>query len=153
MEYEKIFNKVLNFLDYQPRTVKEINDKVGKYTQDQKTLDKIIEDLEKMNLIDDFKYAVEYVESKANSSQPPGKRKMNDFLYRKGVKRQLIEQALDLYTFEKEENGAEIALQKRLGDSVGIINFKEKQKMWKFLLGRGYSKDVIDTVVDRNSNF
>ena len=153
MEYEKIFNKVLNFLDYQPRTVKEIQDKVAKLTKVTEISQKVVEDLERMNLIDDFKYAVEYVESKANSSAPPGKRKMVAFLNKKGVNRELVESAVDLYTPKKEEKGAEMALQKRLRGSKGINNFKEKQKMWKFLSGRGYSKDVINSVVDRNSNF
>ena len=47
------YNKALHFIDFKPRTKKEINEYLTKFQLDESTINKIIKKLEKIGFIDD----------------------------------------------------------------------------------------------------
>ena len=156
--YEKIYNKTLNFLSYRIRTRKEVADRLKEYlyksgidtslTGDFEA--KILSALEKLNLLDDSEFAKNYVEISSALKTPPGRRKMQEFMMKKGVNRDLIQAALNEYSSEAEQKGAQRLLEKKLKSLKGARDYQTKQKVWKFLAGRGYSPNVIEAVVDSN---
>ncbi len=151
-QYEKVRNKALNFLSYSLRTQKEISDRLDTYlyktSLNEKTKEeykaKILEDLDRMSLIDDQRYAQTYIENKAKSKIPPGRRKINNFLYKKGIERGLIEESLGFYSVEDEAKGAYQLVVKR-NRSVGEKDYyRKKSKITNYLVGRGYSFEAIE---------
>jgi regulatory protein len=79
---------------------------------------------------------------------PPGRRKVEEFLYKKGVEREEIEWALQEYSQEAELCGAEQVVNKKLKILKTKKDYRTRNKIWQFLARKGYSPDVINTVVD-----
>jgi regulatory protein len=156
--YEKIYNKILNFLSYRIRTRKEVIDRLKEYLY-KGGIDtaltgefeaKILDSLERLKLLDDNEFASNYVEISASLKTPPGRRKMKEFMMKRGVNYDLIEDALNEYSSEAEQKGAQKLMEKKMKSLKGEKDYKAKQKIWKFLAGRGYSPNVIEAVVDSN---
>jgi len=154
--YEKIYNKVLNFLSYRVRSTYEVKTRLREYLYksgvDKKLgavfEEKILETLEKLELLDDEKFVSDYIENARHLKSPPGQQKIREFLMKKGVDRNIIDDGLSLYSGEIERSGAEKALDKKLKNFKGPLDYKAKQKIYQFLLRKGYSSDIVSTVVD-----
>lgn len=154
--YEKIYNKVLNFLSYRVRSTKEVKTRLSEYLYKsgiEKDLgvvfeEKILENLENLGLLDDEKFVEQYIENAKTLKSPPGQQKIREFLMKKGVDREAIESSLESYSTDDERLGAEKAFEKKLRSIKGNIDYKTKQKIYQFLLRKGYSPDVVSSVVD-----
>jgi len=154
--YEKIYQKTLNFLSYRVRSKKEVTDRLREYFYKSgidksltgKFEEKIINSLEKLDLIGDSDFAESYVNTAKELKTPPGRRKMREFMFKKGVSNDIIESVLSDYPVEIEQKGAQILLEKKMRGLKKT--YQNKQKMWKYLAGRGYSPGAIEAVVDSN---
>ena len=154
--YYKILDKTLGFISYQMRTNREIEDRISQYLY--KALNnskhsegikkRVIKKVNELGFVDDEAFAKSYVQIKKESKIPPGKRKIHEFLMKKGVGRETIEKILNEYQYETELKGAEKAADKKLKTLKGNDSYKNKNRLWKFLAGKGYSSDVIRAVVD-----
>jgi regulatory protein len=154
--YEKIYFKILNFLSYRVRSEHEVVTRMRDYFYKggiEKDLgqvfeEKILKTLRDLDLINDEKFVEQYIENANLLKSPPGRQKIREFLMKKGVSRDIIDDGLGKYTLETERLGAEKALNKKLRSMKDTLDYKAKQKIYQFLLRKGYSSDVVSAVVD-----
>jgi regulatory protein len=155
--FETALNKVIDFLSYSSRTRKEVLNRIDKYllkkdltTEEENELKEyVLEEVDKLNLLDDKLYAKNYVEGRIRSGKSISKRKIQEFLYMKGVDKQIIETALQSYT-----SGMEIDLVRQLAEKkIKTLKYKDrysgKRKLTAYLLGKGFTSSVVFEMVNQ----
>ncbi len=152
-EYDKCFNKALNYISYQARTIKEVKDKLYANEYLSPTVNNVIKELLKLNYIDDFAYAKMYIEYKIKEM---GLYKIKNKLIEKGIDESIIEELLMDYSEDDEyETAYKIANKKN--SQYGDIDYKKRYSRLSGLLNRkGYSYHMIYRVMadilDENKN-
>lgn len=150
----KLLNAALNFLSVRPRSVKEIRDRLrlkldrGDYVDPVLILDKVVEKLTRMSLLNDLEFAQWWVEQRKRF-KPRGERMLRSELHSKGVPREIIDELFFAY----EPEGSEIetlALKKSLSYSK-LPKLEFQAKLSSYLARKGYDWDEIKSVVDRLS--
>lgn len=144
-EYNKCFNKALNFISYQERTTGEVRKKMRELEYLNETIDLVIEEIEKLNFLDDDDYAKRYIEFKIEKM---GKFKILMKLKDKGINESIINKYLDSYTSENQYKGA-YKLAKKKNDSYGEISREKRYNRLAGLLNRnGYSYDIVRKILE-----
>lgn len=103
-EVGKLYQKALRFLEYRPRSERELYNYLKKKPAITEALknaedteiirERILKKLKQLNLLNDEEFARWWVEQRRNSRNPRGIRAIQSELYRKGVEREIIEQVL-----------------------------------------------------------
>lgn len=137
---EKAFSKALDLLDRQQYTKKQIKDKLNLKGYESEIIEDVIHRLEDYGYISDKIYAKSYVASVKGKS----KRELECSLLKKGISRYNIADVLDEACID-EEQSANLVAEK-------FMKYKEKtqenkQKLYARLYRKGYSGDVINSVV------
>ncbi len=158
--FQKFYLKILDFLSYQSRSRNEIVKRLKEYLRKSEldeefslgVEERILDKLEEANLINDEEFVRTYINNISTSKNPPGPRKVREFLFKKGIDRDLIERHVSNYPKERETEGAKKALERKLRNakSRDLMDPKKKQRMIQYLLRKGYSYDVVRSVVDSN---
>lgn len=127
--FGKAFNAAVNFLSYRPRSEFEIR----QYLKRKKVedIDGIIIRLKDLGQINDEEFAKWWVDQRS-TFRPKGKRALEMELRRKGVKVKVT---------VNEEDLAMKVLKKKLP--------LEKEKIFRYLAGRGFSYDTIESVIEK----
>lgn len=137
--------RCLNLLQKHPYTEHKLRDKLeeGHYTED------IIEDainyVKSFHYIDDYEYACRYIFYHKDSES---RKKMEEKLMMKGVRRETLQKAFwDSYNSEDEIMEIELEQAKKLlvkkKYNPENADWKEKQKVYTFLMRKGISSYVI----------
>ncbi|PIR99304.1 hypothetical protein COT87_00265 [Candidatus Collierbacteria bacterium CG10_big_fil_rev_8_21_14_0_10_44_9] len=141
---EYIYAKLLNFLSYRPRTIKEVRDRLHKYAVKDKIKQNLfIAKLSDRGYLDDLKFATWFIESR-NTHRPRSQRMLTQELMLKGVSRTVIAEAL---TGVVDDSGT---ISRLLDKKLGIkhtLGADEKQKIYVYLSRQGFSWDKIVSVV------
>lgn len=159
--FEKIYPKVLDFVAYQPRTIKEVLDKIYKlgikWKLSSETTSmlqiRIITELKQVHLLDDRDYAQTYISQKL-SGKPVSSQKLKTFLFKKGVAAEIINETLQGLSSEFEFDAAFAEAEKKLKIFQTAKNVKRfapfqlRQKIYAYLAGKGYPSDICSRVVD-----
>lgn len=142
--------RCLNLLQKRPYTEHKLREKLeeGYYTED------IIEDaigyVKSFHYIDDYEYACQYIFYHKESES---RKKIEEKLMIKGIKRDILQKAFtDSYFDEKEAMEIEMEqakklLQKKRYDHENT-DWKEKQKIYGFLVRKGISPFVIKNAME-----
>lgn len=114
----------------------------------------VIQDLIQAGLLDDVSFAKLYCESLQASSSPIGSRKAHEKLIRHGVSAELARKTLaEVWCADAEEEllRAQDAATRRLPLIIKATpeGIKRRQKLMRFLAGRGFSSFVISQVIRR----
>lgn len=137
---EKLFQKILNFLSYRPRSRREVELRLAKYLLNhehrQTLIDSTLERLEALGYLDDLAFANWFVDSRTDN-RPRSLRHLRSELMSKGLSRQVIDQALANYD---ELTALKLLLTKKSTSS--------KDKLRIFLARRGFPFDLIKKVLD-----
>ncbi len=134
----------LRFLKFRPRTKKEVIDKLKSKDFGLEIIRKTVEELEKMGFLDDEKFAFDWVNERFNFKML-GKKKVIAELKRKGIKDEIIEEAIsNFYTPESELENALEFLTKKFAKLKEI----EKEKLISILVRQGYSFSLSGKAVD-----
>ncbi|MFC1711353.1 RecX family transcriptional regulator [Patescibacteria group bacterium] len=153
---EKFYHKTINFLSFRPRSKKEIVDYLKKNYYKlpaitpklaEKLNKNILEKLKKQNLIGDLEFAKWWVEQRLTFN-PRGLNLLRAELYKKGVKREIVEEVLKSIDRDKQIVLAQKIINKKIKLYKNLKNIKLKQKMYSFLARRGFDYEVIKTVID-----
>ena len=158
-EFEKGMEYALYLLSLQMRTVKNVEDKLIGKAYSEETVSKVINQLKEVNYLDDVTYAQYFIRSRRLRY---GDYRIKMELGRKGVSQNDIEAAYLVMSEEEQlETPYEIVsavLEKKIA-STNIdwsrlkSEYKYKysiyQKLASFLAGRGFSHDVIKTVLSK----
>lgn len=128
------FDRALKYLSYRPRTEAEIRTYLGPdCTED------IVTRLKHLKFIDDAKFAAWYVESRLRT-RPRSRKLLELELKRKGVTMN------DYYSITMNDR---LSAEKALGKKK---NLKTREQVIRFLHSRGFSWDVIETLLKKRYN-
>ncbi|MBU1132938.1 RecX family transcriptional regulator [Patescibacteria group bacterium] len=146
--YEKLYSRILHFISHKPRSEKEVEDKLSTLTSEEGIKEEIIADLRDKNYIGDVSYAEEYVRGVVSSRKACSKRKMKQFLFRKGVHRDVVTVAFNLFPPEFEYDNALKEGKKKIKMILGADEFTRKAKISDCLYRKGYPSSVVTRVID-----
>lgn len=109
-------------------------------------LAQLIEKLKKKGLINDLEFAKQWVESRGKKK---GAIALKSELFRKGIDREIIEEALSVKREgESEAQTAKKLLEKRIGRWKNLSKQEIKQKALQFLISRGFSYEISKEVLE-----
>jgi regulatory protein len=145
-----IKQKSYNYLARRLHSEKELRLKLLKNRYNTDLIDEALDELKKLNYLDDEKFAYEFVEEK--SKRGWGKNKIKAALISRGLQSKIINKVLDeeidnALEYEKAFELANKKLRILSGRNFEVI--KLKQKINAFLVSKGFDFDVIREVVDK----
>ena len=136
-ELNSAFERAIGYLSRAPRAKKEIKKYLSDKGYDKAIIEQTIEKLCMYHYIDDYSYAQSYIKSK---SKKYGAYRLSAELKQKGIAQDVIDELLEA---APEDNIIDIA-RKYLRSHKSA----DKQKLKRFLAGRGFSWDSINGAVD-----
>lgn len=138
--------KALALLGYRARSIEELKGKLREKGFSEKTIASTVEDLERVGLLDDAKFASSFVHTRM-TDRPMSKRMLTFELKKKGVADGVVEEAVtEAFGEESEIDVARRLVVKRLGRYSGEPT-KARKRLADFLGRRGFGWDVISTVL------
>jgi regulatory protein len=147
-EYQYSKKSALDFLSYRIRSVKEITDKLKSRKISAGTIEKTIEHLEKLGLINDEEFAKQLVQSKTGR-KPAGKSVIRQKLFQKGISKDVAEKVIEeLYSSEKEKELILEVYGKYLRKVKGQDKFSRRKKMFEYLMRKGFDVDLINELLN-----
>lgn len=131
---EKLFAKLLNFLSYRPRSVKEVRDRlyqyVGKGEDELKT--QLIARLTHLGYLDDLQFARWFAHSRA-THRPRSTRHLASELYAKGIDQETVSLVLQEAGDDRE------AIRRQIAKKAGY----PRDKLVAYLARQGFSWEMI----------
>ncbi len=144
---EFLYEKTAKYCAYQPRCSQEVLSKLKELGATEKSAEKILNDLQKENFLNDELFANSYAVGK-NRNNKWGRIRISFELKRKGISEEIIYKALN--SIDKEEYLATLLhLAEKKLDSL-----KEKdkntvyQKVMAYVANKGYEKNLIYDVLN-----
>jgi regulatory protein len=136
----------LKLLSFRPRSRKELKDRLKKKGFDQEIIERTLNRLEELNLIDDYKFASMWVEEKLRY-RPTGRRVLERELYLKGIEKDIIAEVLDrAYSEVDEKELALKILEKKKKQYAKLDEDVAKRRINNLLLRRGFSYQTIASI-------
>lgn len=149
--YLKCKSTALRIVEKTYKSEKELKDKLLLKGYDKDSIEKSIEFLKEYGFINDVSFTKLYIKDK-NRTQ--GKSKIKYDLIKKGISEEVIESSISEIDEEVErENAYNIAIKK-----YNVIakreddKYKLSQKLFRFLLSKGYNYDTVSYVVRKITN-
>lgn len=143
----KAYNKALDYLSYQLRSIKEMKTYLAKLEVTPEASEQVIKKLCDLNLLNDLNYAQSYVKTAMNTTDK-GPYVITQKLKQKGIKDEFIASALELYTFERLVSTALKIADKFIAKETKLSFQAKKNKLYQRLLTKGFSSDVIEAVFE-----
>lgn len=150
--YEELVNRVLkkratlramHILERTDKTEAQLRRKLEESEYPKEAVESAIAYVTSYGYLDDRRYAEHYIEWK---KQGKGKARLKMELVQKGISREIIEEVLESTDFgETREMIRQIILKKRKTDIP--MNEKEKQRIYGFLMRKGFSSSDILAVM------
>jgi regulatory protein len=141
----RAFDVALRFLGARPRSEREIRDRLARHEFDVQVVERAIERLRHMRLVDDAAFAAYWVEQRA-THRPRGARLLKQELRHKGVDQDVLAEALPS---EDDDDGAYRAAQRKAVSLRALDERTFKQRLGAFLRRRGYGYEIIRPVTRR----
>ena len=139
--------KALKLLELRPRSERELKQKLRLKGFTEKIIFEVTSDLKKVDLINDEKFAETWASIRL-ANKPMGKFLLKQELFRKGIKKELIEDVIKKsFEDEKEIDLATKLLEKRKKLFQNLEDKKVQKKLSNFLLRRGFSYDIVNKVM------
>ena len=131
-----LWNKALDILSRREHSSYELKTKLKKFETDEKDLNQLIQKLKASNFVDDKRFATAFIKSKSQSGYGPSY--ISQHLLKKGI-------SSDLYDINSLNIDWEYICREQFEKKRGSkgINFKEKEKILRFLAYRGFSYEII----------
>ncbi|MFH1218275.1 MAG: regulatory protein RecX [Candidatus Peregrinibacteria bacterium] len=153
-EYVKVLRYSLILLSRKRYTVHEMEGKLSKYVKkrdiDEKVCDEVMGRLRELKYMDDLKFVKDYVDERMRL-RPRGERLMRLELYKKGIKKLVIEKGISEVDIDEEEMARRVfeSKSKKWG---GLPGWKQKQRAFAYLFSKGFKRDAIYKVVESGYN-
>jgi regulatory protein len=145
------YNYALNLLSARPYATRALHRKLIQKQYSAADADEAIRRLVDNGLLDDAKYAEQYARSKITTTGA-SKRRLQQDLYRKGIKGDLATNAI-ANVLESEEIDPAAVLErvakKKLAGMGDLEPLVLRRRLFAFLARRGYDVDEIKSVVGR----
>lgn len=146
----KCKNHAIKIIERTFKTEKELSKKLKERGYEDSVIKETIDFLKEYNYINDSNYAKAYVKDKSKTS---GNKKILYSLKQKGVSDDVINSALDCIDENEQLDSALLIAEKKYNNlrKRETDEYKLSQKMYRFLLSRGYSYDIAKTVLNKIS--
>lgn len=131
-EFGKSYARALELILRRPRSVREMKDYARRKKWEIELRDRVIEKLSEKGYLDDRKFANFWLKARV-SSKPISKRKLNAELLQKGIKREIIDEALVEYTGIDEQDALATLIKKKRN------KYADEQKLMAYLASQGFS--------------
>jgi regulatory protein len=130
----------LKFLSFSRRTEKQVKEKLQKKGFEEKTIKATIDKLKKFDLINDLEFATSWVKDRL-AFKPRGKRLLKQELWKKGIKKDIIEHVTEKLCQNEDKSALELVekIKKRYKNLEPKV---AKRRMYNLLLRRGFSYEI-----------
>ena len=151
-DYEKIMTEVLpkraklcamHILEKMDKTEYQLRQKLAALFYPDNMIEEAIAYVKQYHYVDDLRYAVNYMEYRRESKSI---RQMEQELHQKGISSDVIREALEQIEAPDEKQQIAYWLQKKQYDA-SAADSKETQKVYHFLLRKGYRASAIQRVM------
>lgn len=143
-EDDYLYSKLLNFLSFRPRSIKEVRERLYKYgVTDKHVQTSFIDKLVDKKYLDDLSFAKWFVESR-NTHRPRSIRALTFELMKKGINREIIQKVTK--EIGDEATAIKAILDKKLG-TPHKIDSETSQKITSYLARQGFTWGKIREVV------
>jgi regulatory protein len=151
-----IKKKAYDYLGKRIHSAYELRTKLIRKKYDSDLINEIIDELTIGNYVDDSKFAEIFTEEKIRLKSW-GKTKLKSELAKRGITSDIISNVLlNIFPLELEEFELAFQLAKKKFDSLKNRNLEKRkliQKMYSFLLSKGYNFDISKKVVEKLLSF
>jgi regulatory protein len=144
----KVKSDALRLLAFRPRSVAELRGKLEDKGHQAGDIAMVLEEFEKKGLLNDEKFGRLLVQSKLNQ-KPSSKRVLEMELKKKGLSPKAQAAAMETLSDYDEKAAAMEIAEQRAGTMEGLPREKKKQRLYGFLKRRGFSDDVVFTVMNK----
>ena len=144
-ELQKSFDKTLRFVMTRPRSLKEVKDYFRRKQIDDSLHQNTLERLEKLELLDDQKFAKWWVEQRLEFKHK-SKKDITFELRQKGIDTNIIKNVLDDSEIDEIKIAKEL-IEKKSYKWARYEEEERKQKITQYLAGKGFSWDIISNVI------
>jgi len=149
---EYLYSKKISFdfLSYRIRSEKEIRDKLKLKEISPGTIERTVEHLKELKLLDDEEFAKQLVREKL-SSKPVGKAVLKQKLYQKGIPADITERILEeSFNDTNEKEFVKEIFNKYFNRVKGLDIMKQRKKMFDYLARKGFDFELIKEVINEN---
>lgn len=148
-EYMKAKDTALRYIERSLKTIHEIEKKLRDKEYSEETISRVIAFMDEYNLVDDDKYAEIFFNEKLRTR---GVKKARFELSSKGISKETMEKALEtLSSSSVEEDSCLKLAEKKYAQLVKRETdpYKLKNKLYTFLMGKGYSYELINSTLGK----
>ena len=142
---DKALSYAYRLLNIRPRSEKELRDRLHRKGFGQTTVNDIIPLLKEKNVIDDYRFAKLWIESRMRRI-PKGGILLRRELREKGVSLSVIDKALSEEEIDEASLARDLA-EKKFKTLKGLPKEKVKKKLFDFLARRGINFDTINDII------
>lgn len=151
-EFKKCKNTALRIIERSYKSEKEVHNKLIEKGYDEEVASGAVEFLREYGYVNDKNFAGMYIRDRLRTE---GKNKIKYALIRKGIDDSIIKEAFYEFIDEETEFDVAVKLAKRRYDSIRKSEsdkYKLSQKLYRFLVGKGYGFDLVSEVVKKVTN-
>jgi regulatory protein len=146
--FERFYNKALEFLSYRTRSEKEVRDKLKTKQVEPQTIEEIIAKLKEKKFIDDENFARMWIENR-NRFKPRSLRLIKMELKQKGIEEEILNKMInDEGLMINDLESAKKLVEKRIGRLKGLPKQEIYQKLGRYLASKGFNWDTIKKAID-----
>lgn len=160
---QKIYSKVLDYVSYYSRTVKEAEGRIRFYLRKfhdsfpkeydrEKFLSDVLEMLKSQGYVGDEKYAKRYFEGLILSGKSKSLKEANAYLRKKGISENIIDKYASTQGSTLQNNSLKSIIDKKCRRQEDLREPSFRNKLIRYLLSKGFNYDDIKTAVDRKAS-
>jgi regulatory protein len=146
-EFQKTLDKLLMFATLRPRSNKEVKDYLKRKKIHDSLHSDLFDQLNHLKLVNDEEFAKWWVDQR-NSFRPKPKRILKLELRAKGIDKETVEKILGNSEID-ELKIAQGLVEKRNYKWKNLSENEARQKIGQYLMGKGFSWDVVEKVVSK----
>lgn len=148
-DYFKAKDTAFKFLEKNMKTENQLRDKLLEKEFEPVTIDRVVVLLKEYKLLDDHRYTQQFLAEKLRSR---GLKKVTFELHQKGITKEVLQEVLDtMDTGSIEEESCFKVAEKKFREiqRKEADRYKQKNKLYTFLAGKGYDYETINSVIRR----
>ncbi len=143
--YTRCKNSAIYSLAMREHSRKELHNKLQKKEYVEGVdVDKLLDELEEKDYLNEQRFAESFVRYRTSRGQ--GSVKISSELYIRGINKNLISQTLETAQINWFDKAVE-QMEKKFGKTKSV-DFKEKCKRMRFLSSRGFTSEIIHSIVE-----
>lgn len=144
-EFQKTWEKLLKFAMTRPRSVREVSMWFKKKEVHESIHIELIKKLKHLDLLDDEKFAIWWVEQRQNF-RPKPKRVLIQELRLKGISSEIINKSLGEEIIDELKMAKKI-IEKKSYKWEGLDPRTKKQKISQYLAGKGFGWEIVEKII------